>query len=135
LRKESGGKLILDTSFLIELLDRGRSDLVAVLSKYTEIYIPWVCLYEYLYGHKVGRNICDKELKKRKENVEFLGSVLWCSQEFLLRALGLDYQLSKKGLKIPFSDLIVATFVILLDAKLATFDRKHFGFIENRIVP
>lgn len=43
----------LDTSIIIEILDRGDVDpLRELLDRYRVLYIPWICLYEYLYGHR-----------------------------------------------------------------------------------
>ena len=134
-RKENGGRLVLDTSFLIEMLDRGRKELAELLAEYEEVIIPWISLYEYLYGHKVGRRIGDEELLSRKEKVKSLGLVAWNNQEVIEEALKLDLMLTEKGEKIPFSDLLVVAFVKVYDADLATFDKKHFKIIRDRLVP
>jgi len=134
-RKENGGRLVLDTSFLIEILDRGRKELAELLAEYEEAIIPWISLYEYLYGHKVGRRISDEELLSRKEKVESLGLVAWNNQRVIEEVLKLDLTLAEKGEKIPFSDLLVAAFAEVYDADLATFDKKHFKIIKNRLVP
>ena len=130
----SGGRLVLDTSFLIEVLDRGRRDLVNVLAGYDEIIIPWICLYEYLYGHRVGRRAGREEVLERKEKVEALGLVYYGDQKIVENALELELELTKRGRKIPFSDLLVASFTLTFDADLATLDEKHFEFIKDRIV-
>jgi len=117
------------------MLDRGRGELAELLARYDEIIIPWISLYEYLYGHKVGRKIDDKELSFRKEKVESLGLVVWGSQEVLEKTLSLDFMLRKKREKIPFSDLLINAFALVYDADIATFNRKHFRKIGNRIVP
>jgi len=105
------------------------------LAEYEEAIIPWISLYEYLYGHKVGRRISDEELLSRKEKVESLGLVAWNNQRVIEEVLKLDLTLTEKGEKIPFSDLLVAAFAEVYDADLATFDKKHFKIIKNRLVP
>ena len=61
-------KVVVDTSFLIELLDRERRDLVDyIIDK--EVLIPFIVLYEYLYGYRViGRDV-----SRRKKILEDLG--------------------------------------------------------------
>jgi len=117
------------------MLDRGRKELAELLAEYEEIIIPWISLYEYLYGHKVGRKVSDEELLSRKEKVESLGIIAWSSQEVLKEALKLDFMLIEKGERIPFSDLFICAFTLVYDADLATLDRKHFKIIKNRLVP
>jgi len=134
-RIESGGKVVLDTSFIIELLDRGRKDLVYLLAEYDEIIIPWISLYEYLYGHKVGRKISEEELAERKRKIESLGIIDYGSQKLIEKALKLELELTKKGKKIPFSDLLIAAYALLYNADLATLDKTHFEFLKNRLVP
>ena len=78
---------VLDTSVLIDIFDRGNEKLLEyILGKYKMIYIPWIVLYEYLYGHKyLGRDI-----NERKRAVEKLGIIYNISQEVLLKALEID---------------------------------------------
>ncbi len=122
------GAATLDTSVIIEILDRGDRELLhELLDRYRIFYIPWICLYEYLYGHKfIGSDIA-----KRKNFVEKLGIVVWCDQRILMRALEIDIELSKKGLKIPFSDVLVAAIAMEMDSELVTLDTKHFSRIPQ----
>ncbi len=50
-------KVVVDTSFLIELLDRGRRELVEYIVD-KEVLIPLVVLYEYLYGYRSLVGMC-----------------------------------------------------------------------------
>lgn len=134
-KRGSGGRVVLDTSFLVEMVDRGRIELAELLAEYEEVIIPWISLYEYLYGHKIGRKISDEKLLFRKKKVESLGLVAWNSQKILQETLKLDFLLAEKGEKIPFSDLLICAFTLVYDADLATFDKKHFKIIENRLIP
>ncbi len=69
-----------------------------LLDRYRALYIPWICLYEYLYGHEyIGSDVV-----KRKGFVERLGIIVWCTQRIVLKALDIDMELSRKGLRIPF---------------------------------
>jgi len=64
-----------------------------------------VALYEYLYGHAyVGSDV-----RERKRFIEELGTVVWLGQKIVLRALDLDVGPSKVSLRIPLSDLLIAT--------------------------
>jgi len=97
----SKGDIVLDTSFLVEMLDRGRRELAELPAEYEEVIIPWISLYEYLYGHKVGRKISDEKLLLRKKKVESLGLVAWNNQEILQETLKLDFLLAERGRKYP----------------------------------
>jgi len=119
---------ILDTSVLIEVLDAGNAELLdEILARYDGLLIPWVALYEYLYGHAyVGSDV-----RERKRLVEELGAVVWLDQRIVLRALGLDVGLSKNGLRIPFSDLLIAATALEAGGELVTLDERHFKRIEG----
>jgi len=133
-REGNGGKLVLDTSFLIDLLDRGREELANLLAPYEEVVVPWIALYEYLYGHRVGRGAGAEELRSRKEAVESLGRVVWMSQELLLEALELDAKLKASGRPVPFSDILVAAIARYLPADVASTDKEHFERIGVKVV-
>lgn len=119
---------VLDTSVLIELVDRGREDLLEeIIALCNKVLIPWIVVYEYLYGHKyVGRSI-----SKRKEFLEKLGATIWGNQEILLKALEIDVQLHKTGKPIPFSDILIASIALTYNARLLTMDEKHFSRIKG----
>jgi len=114
---------ILDTSTLIELLDAGNLALLdTIISRYDGLLIPWVALYEYLYGHAyVGSDI-----QERKSMVEELGTVVLLNQRIVLKALELDVGLSRSGLRIPFSDLLIAATALEVGGEVVTLDERHF---------
>ncbi len=118
----------LDTSVIIEVLDRGDVDLLReLLDRYTVLYIPWVCLYEYLYGHRyIGSDIA-----KRKSFVEKLGITVWCTQRIVMRALDIDIELSRSGIRIPFSDILIAATALEMNSELVTLDTRHFTRIPG----
>ena len=92
------------------------------MNRYSVLYIPWVVLYEYLYGHKyLGRSTAD-----RRGAVEKLGQVVGVTQDIIIRAMEIDIDLHKKGTATPFSDILVAATALALKAELITLDRKHY---------
>ena len=119
---------VLDSSVLIKLLDRGDVDLLEELvSRYDRLYIPWISLYEYLYGHAVlGRSI-----EERKKALEALGTILWVTQEILTKALEVDIELRKRGEPIPFSDVLIAASALQKGCELVTLDTRHFSKVEG----
>jgi len=121
-------KCVLDTSILIEVFDRGNKGLLKnLVLKYKVIYIPWICLYEYLYGHKY----LDMDIEERKKAVEKLGRVVWDTQKLVLKALEIDVRLRKEGMAIPFSDVLIASITLMLNAELITLDKRHFDRIPK----
>ncbi|RLE87033.1 MAG: hypothetical protein DRN04_18690, partial [Thermoprotei archaeon] len=92
---------VLDTSIIIEILDKANHSLLEhLLNRYEIIYIPWITMYEYLYGHKY----LNKPIDVRKKALEELGIIVWMNQEILAKALELDINLHRRGKPIPFSD-------------------------------
>ena len=101
---------VLDTSLLED-----------IMSRYSVLYIPWIVLYEYLYGHKyLGKNIID-----RKKAVEKLGQITGVTQDIILKAIEIDIDLCRKGMTIPFSDVLIAATTIVFNAELVTLDQKN----------
>ena len=119
---------VLDTSIVIEIFDRGDISLLEdIMSRYSVLYIPWIVLYEYLYGHKyLGKNIID-----RKKAVEKLGQITGVTQDIILKAIEIDIDLCRKGMTIPFSDILIAATTIVFNAELVTLDQKHYTRIPE----
>ncbi len=123
---------MLDTSVLIELFDRGNTDLLEeIVERYSALYIPWIVLYEYLYGHRyLGRDISD-----RKRAIEKLGQVVGVTQDMILKAMEIDVDLHRRGMAmgmaIPFSDILIAATALVLGAELVTLDRRHYTRIPE----
>jgi len=132
-RHVSGGNVVLDTSFLIELLDRGREELVDLIAEYERIMIPWVVAYEYLFGHYLARG--PDAAMGRKDLLHEIGMIVEPDQDILVRALELDTKLRRKGRPIPFSDILVAATASVSGSDLATMDRKHFDGLRIRLIP
>jgi len=119
---------VLDTSVIIEIFDKANHSLLEhVISKYKVIYIPWIVMYEYLYGHKY----LGKPISLRKKALEELGVIVWINQEIMAKALELDIDLHRKGGPIPFSDILIAATVFYLNSELITLDEKHFKKVSG----
>lgn len=114
---------VLDTSIVIEIFDRGDTSLLEdIMNRYSVLYIPWIVLYEYLYGHKyLGKNIID-----RKKAVEKLGQITGITQDIILKAIEIDIDLHRKGMTIPFSDILIVATTIVFNAELVTLDQKRY---------
>ena len=111
----------MDTDVLINALERRDLELLRRLLRY-KVYVPFVVLYEYLYGYAyIG-----KDYLKEKELVEEGFKVVYPTQEVILKAMELDVALSKAGLKVSQGDILVAATAITLNRPLATFNLKHF---------
>ncbi len=114
-------KVVIDTTVLIDALERGNEGLLLKLTR-LEALVPYVALYEYLWGYLyLGR-----DYRKEKEVVEKLFVVVYPDQRILLRAMELDVQLAKQGLRIPQADLLIAATALTLGAPLLTMDAKHY---------
>ena len=111
----------MDTDVLIEALEKRNLELLRRLLKY-KIYVPFVVLYEYLYGYAyIGRDYLNE-----KSIIEEGFTVVYPTQEIVLKAMELDVRLTKAGLKVSQGDILVAATAIMLDKPLATFNLKHF---------
>ena len=120
-------KAVIDTSAVIEALDKGRGDLLKELVEgYEELLIPWVVVYEYTMGHR----LLGRDPRARKRALEELGSIVWMEQELLLKAQELDVELRRRGRPIPFSDVLVAATALAFEAELVTLD-EHFREVEG----
>jgi len=120
-------KAVIDTSAVIEALDKGRGDLLKELVEgYEELLIPWVVVYEYTMGHR----LLGRDPWARKQALEELGSIVWMEQELLLKAQELDVELRRRGRPIPFSDVLVAATALAFEAELVTLD-EHFREVEG----
>lgn len=56
---------------------------------------------------------------------------MWCTQRILLRALDINTELSIKGLRIPFSDVLIAATALETNNELVTLDTRHFTRIPG----
>ncbi len=114
-------QVVVDTSYLIELLDRGKKELIEyILDK--EVLIPFVVEYEYLYGFKV----IGKDINSRKKVLEGLGRIIWLNQEIMMKLLDLKHEMERREYRIPEADLIIWAIALIYNAPIITFDKTHF---------
>ncbi len=119
-------KIVVDTSVVIDILERNNKTLLLKIAQY-DVYISYVTLYEYLYGYCY----LGKDYFKEKNVVEKLFQVVYPTQELLLKAMEIDVDLSKKGEKVPQTDIVIAATAILLKAPLLAKDLRHFQQMEK----
>jgi len=125
----AGGEVaLLDTSILIDILDRGNTKLYLNLQdKYEKLVIPIIALYEYLYGYKVLR----KNIEEAKKYLEKIFDIEYIDQNVILEIINLDYNLRSKGIKIPDRDLIMAGIAKNKNYTIITKNIKHFKQLTN----
>ena len=71
------------------------------------------------------------DIEERKKAVEKLGRVVWDTQKLVLKALEIDVRLRKEGVAISFSDILIASIILMLNAELITLDKRHFDRIPK----
>lgn len=99
-------RVILDTSVLIEVLDRGRIQLMGGVG---EFYLSTISLHEYI-RYKRDRVF----FKKLEEAFEVVG----LDNEVLLKAAEIFHVLKEKGLSVSENDVYVAATAITHDLEL-----------------
>lgn len=119
--------IIIDTDVLIEILDRksGKGD--AALKKIEntgeEVVITALNLHEIVYGlYKYG-----KEIIREIEQMETLG---YTRDDALLSAK-LELECERRGKKASRRDSMIAAMAINRNAKVFTFNKKHFQIFSN----
>ncbi len=119
--------IIIDTDVLIEILDRksGKGD--AALKKIEntgeEVVITALNLHEIAYGlYKYG-----KEIIREIEQMETLG---YTRDDALLSAK-LELECERRGKKASRRDSMIAAIAINRNAKVFTFNKKHFQIFSN----
>lgn len=119
-------KVVVDTSILVEALERGDEKLLLKLAQ-VEGYVPYVALYEYLWGYiYLGR-----DHGREKQLVEKLFTVVYPDQDVLVRAAEIDVELAKRGQRVPQADILIAATALVLGAPLLTRDVEHFRRFES----
>jgi len=113
-------EVLLDTDALIEL-HRRPEVLSTVLARY-RCRISQITLYEYLFGLiYLGR-----DLDEEKSVLEQVYEVVPISQPILRRALGVDLELTRRGERLEFRDLVIGATAIELGVSLVTGNLRHF---------
>jgi len=119
-------KVVVDTSVLIDALEEGDEELLAALVE-REVLVPYVALYEYLYGYLyLGR-----DAEKEKRVLEKLFTIVYPDQQVLMKALEIDVALAKEGLRVPQADIIIAATAIAAGAPLLTRDLRHYPRLKR----
>jgi len=118
--------IIIDTDVLIEIFDRnskiGDEALKKIEESGEEIAITSINLHEILYGHlKVGKKI---QGIGKLDTIEFDKRDAEVSSKIEVTA-------EKNGRIIPRIDTMIAAIAINRNAKLFTYNKKHFKEIKK----
>ncbi len=114
--------IIIDTDVLIEILDkkskRGDEALKKIEDAGEEIAITALNLHEIVYGlYKYG--------KKAVKEMEQLETLPYAHDDALLSAK-LEVECERKGKKVSRMDAMIAAMAINRNARVFTFNKKHF---------
>jgi len=118
--------IIVDTDVLIEIFDRKserRLQALKLLEQSGEdIAITSLSLHEILYGHF-----------KRKKNIKEVEEmhIIDFTKEDAKVSAKLQNQAERKGKALPTIDAMIAAIVLNRNAKLFTYNTKHFKTIQN----
>lgn len=118
--------IVLDTDVLIEIFDKGSAKgseaLRKVVDENESICITVINLHEILYGlSKYARPV--KDVLKLP--------VLSYRKEDAILASELELKMELRGKPIRRTDAMIAAITINNNAKLYTFDTKHFRLLEE----
>lgn len=122
--------MILDTSFIIEVLD-GNKNAVEKLKQLEDKQekLSSITVMELQEG--VVRS--DKPEEERKQVLEILNSknILSADRKIMKKAGEISGKLANKGKRIDREDCIIAATAILKQEPVITGNKKHFKRIEN----
>jgi predicted nucleic acid-binding protein len=119
-------KVVVDTSVLVDALEEGDEELLAALVE-REVLVPYVALYEHLYGYLYF----GKDAEKEKRVLEKPFTIVYPDQQVLMKALEIDVALAKEGLRVPQADIIIAATAIAAGAPLLTRDLRHYPRLKR----
>ena len=118
--------IVLDTDVLIEIFDRGSIKGEEALERLVrcgeDICITVINLHEILYG-------LSKYAKPVREVLRL--PVLSYRKEDAILASELELKLERRGMSIRRTDAMIAAITINNNAKLYTFDVRHFKPLEE----
>ena len=118
--------IVLDTDVLIEIFDRGSIKGEEALERLVrcgeDICITVINLHEVLYG-------LSKYAKPVREVLRL--PVLSYRKEDAILASELELKLERRGMPIRRTDAMIAAITINNNAKLYTFDVRHFKPLEE----
>mgnify|MGYP001772895034 CR=1 FL=1 len=104
-------KIVVDTSILIEALEHGDEELLLKLAR-MEVLVPYVALYEYLWGYLY----LNSDYLKEKELVDKLFRVVYRIRRSCSRRWRWMYSSRRRVYESPQADLLVAATALVLDA-------------------
>jgi len=118
--------IIIDSDVLIEIFDRkskmGDLALENLEKSGEDIAITSINLHEILYGHyKIGKQI---------KGIQEINTIEFNKKDAELSAK-LENDLEKKGKTIPRIDAMIAAIVLNRNAKIYTYNKKHFQNIKQ----
>ena len=118
--------IIIDSDVLIEILDRksdkGDQALKQAIKSADEIATTVISLHEVLYGlHKYAKPV--KEI--------LLLPVLSYTKKDAVLSSKIELEVEKKGKTVCRTDAMIAAITINNDAKLYTFNLKHFNAFQD----
>jgi len=118
--------IVLDTDVLIEIFDkhskRGDQAIEYLEQSDEDIAITSLTVHEILYGHY--------KRKKKLVEIQEMNTLDFTKKDAYLSA-NLEYDAEKKGMIIPRIDCMIAAMIITRNAKLLTFNIKHFQQIKQ----
>jgi tRNA(fMet)-specific endonuclease VapC len=118
--------IIIDSDVLIEILDRksqkGDEALKQTVESQEEVATTVISLHEVLYGlHKYGKPV--QEL--------LLLPILSYAKKDAVLSSKIELEAEKKGKTVCRTDSMIAAITINKDAKLYTFNLKHFQALQD----
>jgi predicted nucleic acid-binding protein len=118
--------IIVDSDVLIEIFDKnskkGRIALEKLEKSGDDIAITSLNLHEILYGHF--------KLNKKVKGIVEINVIEFNKKDAQLSAK-IELDLEKKGKIIPRFDAMIAAIAINRNAKIFTFNKKHFQNIRQ----
>ena len=119
--------IIIDTDVLIEILDRksekGDEALKKIEDTGEEVVITALNLHEITYGlYKYGKGII-REIEQRE--------TLGYTRDDALLSAKLELECERKGEKVSRIDSMIAAIALNRNAKVFTFNKKHFQTFSN----
>lgn len=119
--------IIIDTDVLIEILDKksekGDTALKKIEDTGEEVAITSFNLHELAYGlYKYGKTII-KEIEQI-ETLEY-------NHDDAILSAKLELECERRGEKVPRTDSMMAAIAINRNAKIFTFNKKHFRAFNN----
>ena len=118
--------IIVDSDVLIEIFDKNSKKGQIAIEKLErsgeDIAITSLNLHEVLFGHN--------KKKKKIKGISDINTIEYNKKDAELSAK-IENDLVKKGKMIPRFDAMIASIAINMNAKIFTFNKKHFQNIKQ----